>query len=637
MCGIAGFAGPGDRGHLIAMTRVLDHRGPDGEGVYEDESAHVFLGHKRLAIVDLVGGYQPMPNEDHTIFVIFNGEIYNHAALRRELISRGHIFRTDHSDTEVLVHGYEEWGEGLVVRLNGMFAFAIYDKPRHRLFLARDRFGEKPLYYLARPGLFVFASELTAILKHPSASHCLDIRSVQKFFAHGYLPAPNALYEHSRKLPGGCCLSCNTNNGRFSVRRYWRFNIEPDERLTEADDDRLADELRALLIQAVQRRLMSDVPLGLFLSGGIDSTSVLAAATKLLGRNSIETFTIGFTEPSFDESKQARSVAQRLGARHRDEILELSKARDLIPIVLKKMDEPLGDASVLPTYLVSKFTRKSVKVALSGDGGDELFAGYDPFKALAPARIYDRFVPKNIHLLLRRLVGTIPMSTNNMSFDFKLRRTLIGLSHQQPLWNPIWLGPLEPRDIDNIFCDPVPPEELYEEVLALWHSGEGKDLVDRTLEFYTNFYLQDDILTKVDRAAMMNSLESRAVFLDNDLVEFCRRLPNRFKIRRGRRKYLLRHALRGLVPDDVLVRPKKGFGIPIAEWLKTTPVKPPFGPVDGVRMERVMERWVQHRADKTDQRLFLWSWLALQAILSETAKPTVGGTNYIGQVHTSAA
>jgi asparagine synthase (glutamine-hydrolysing) len=461
MCGIVGFAGPGDRGHLIAMTRVLDHRGPDGAGVYEDECAHVFLGHKRLAIVDLAGGYQPMSNEDHSIFVTFNGEIYNHATLRHELISRGHIFRTDHSDTEVLVHGYEEWGEDLPVRLNGMFAFAIYDKTRHRFFLARDRFGEKPLYYLARPGLFVFASELTGILKHPLANRSLDIRSVQKFLAHGYLPAPNALYEHSRKLPGGCYLCCDTNNGSYSVRRYWRFSIEPNEHLTEADDDRLADELQALLIQAVKRRLMSDVPLGLFLSGGIDSASVLAATTKLLGRNSIETFTVGFTEPSFDESEQARSLAQTLGARHRDEILDLSKARDLIPTVLKKMDEPLGDASVVPTYLVSRFARKFVKVALSGDGGDELFAGYDPFKALTLTRLYDRFVPKNIHLLMRRLIGAVPISTNNMSLDFKLRRTLTGLSHQQPLWNPIWLGPLEPRDIDEIFRDPLPVDELY--------------------------------------------------------------------------------------------------------------------------------------------------------------------------------
>ena len=615
MCGIAGFVGPGDRGHLIAMTRALEHRGPDGEGIYEDESAHVFFGHRRLAIVDLVGGYQPMANEDHTILVIFNGEIYNHATLRKELISRGHIFRTDHSDTEVLVHGYEEWGEDLPARLNGMFAFAIYDKLHRRLFLARDRFGEKPLYYLMRPGLFAFASELTAMLQHPLASRSLDIRSVQKFFAHGYIPAPNALFEHCRKLPGGCHLSYDAASGSFSIKRYWRFNIEPDERLTEADDDRLADELRALLIQAVERRLMSDVPLGLFLSGGIDSAGVLAAATKLRGRNSVETFTVGFTERSFDESGHARSIAQMLGSLHHDEILDLSKAHDLIPIVLKKMDEPLGDASLLPTYLLSMFTRKSVKVALSGDGGDELFAGYDPFKALVPARIYERFVPSNIHLLLRRLVGAIPISTANMSFDFKLRRTLIGLSHSQPLWNPIWLAPLEPRDIDDIFEHPLPPEELYEEVLTLWQSGEAKDLVDRTLEFYTNFYLQDDILMKVDRAAMMNSLETRAIFLDNDLVEFCRRLPNRFKIRRGQRKYLLRRALRGLVPDNVLARPKKGFGIPIAKWLRTTPTKPPLASVDGTRMERVLDRWIQHRAGKADQRLFLWSWLALQSIL----------------------
>jgi asparagine synthase (glutamine-hydrolysing) len=616
MCGITGFVGPGDRGNLVAMTRVLAHRGPDGEGFYEDQSAHVFLGHRRLAIVDLVGGYQPMPNEDHSVLVIFNGEIYNHAALRKQLIARGHVFRTDHSDTEVLVHGYEEWGEGLPAQLNGMFAFAIYDKPRRRLFLARDRFGEKPLYYLVRPGLFAFASELTGILEHPLASRSLDYRSVQKFFAHGYLPAPNALYEHCRKLPGGCHLTYDVTDGALSISRYWRFSLEPDERLTEADDDRLANELRALLVQAVDRRLMSDVPLGLFLSGGIDSASVLAAATELRGRDTVDTFTIGFTEASFDESAEARSLAQGLGSQHHDELLDLSKAENLIPLVLGNMDEPLGDGSILPTYLLSKFTRKSVKVALSGDGGDELFAGYDPFKALGPAQLYERFVPENFHWVLRRLVGKIPISAANMSFDFKLRRALIGLSYPQSMWNPIWLAPLEPRDINDIFERPLSPEDLYEEVLNLWHAGEGKDLVDRTLEFYTNFYLQDDILMKVDRAAMMNSLETRAIFLDNDLVEFCRRLPNRFKIRRGQRKYLLRRALRDLVPDGVLARPKKGFGIPIAKWLKTTPDKPPLAQVEGVRMERVIQRWIQHRAGKTDQRLFLWSWLALQTVLN---------------------
>lgn len=616
MCGIAGFVGPGDRSDLSAMARALEHRGPDGEGYYEDPSAHVFLGHRRLAIIDLSGGYQPMPNEDESIFVIFNGEIYNHLELRKELVRCGHVFRTDHSDTEVLLHGYEEWGESLVTRLNGMFAFAIYDKTRRRIFLARDRLGEKPLYYLVKPGLFAFASELTALLRHPHASQSLDMRAVQKFFAHGYVPAPNALYENCRKIPGGCYLTYDVISNEFSVRRYWQFKLEPNESLTESDDERLAAELQALLIQATERRLMSDVPLGLFLSGGIDSASILAAATRLRGRDSIESFTIGFSEPSFDESAEAFVTAQTLGAKHRDELLDLSQARTIIPELLGKLDEPLGDASIIPAYLLSKFTRKFVTVALSGDGGDELFAGYDPFKALAPARIYDRFVPSRVHLVLRHLIGKIPISTANMSIDFKLRRTLTGLSHPQPLWNPTWLAPLEPGEINELFERPLPPEELYEEVLELWHSGENKDLVDRTLEFYTKFYLQDDILMKVDRAAMMNSLETRAVYLDNDLVEFCRRLPNRFKLRRGERKFLLRRALQGLVPDDVLNRRKKGFGIPLAKWLKTMPTDPPLAPINGVRMERVAERWMEHRAAISDQRLFLWSWLTLQSVVS---------------------
>jgi asparagine synthase (glutamine-hydrolysing) len=260
-------------------------------------------------------------------------------------------------------------------------------------------------------------------------------------------------------------------------------------------------------------------------------------------------------------------------------------------------------------------------VALSGDGGDELFAGYDPFQALGLAQLFERFVPENVHWMLRRLVGKIPISTSNMSLDFKIRRTLMGLSYSQSLWNPIWLAPLEPNDINDIFEHPLAPEDLYEEVLTVWHAGEGKNLVDRTLEFYTNFYLPDDILMKVDRAAMWNSLETRAIFLDNDLVEFCRRLPYRFKIRKGQRKYLLRRALRGLIPDEIIARPKKGFGIPLANWLRSTPPEPPLEHIEGIRMERVGERWAGHRAGTADHRLFLWSWLSLQSVISPKSHP----------------
>src|SRR5579862_630520 len=299
MCGIAGFVGLGDRGDLAAMTTALAHRGPDGDGLHVDEAARVFLGHRRLAILDIEGGRQPMWNADGTIGIVFNGEIYNHPELRQELEARGHVFRSSHSDTEVLIHGYAEWGETLPQKLNGMFAFAIYDRTRRRLFLARDRFGEKPLYYYAQPGLFAFASELSALRAHRRFDATIDRLALQRFFAFGYLPAPSALYRGAAKLPGGHSLTFELTSGAVRTHRYWQFRIEPDESLDDSAENRLAEELRHLLGQAVKRRLMSDVPLGLFLSGGIDSAAVLAAAAQHLPAREIRTFTIGFTQPSF--------------------------------------------------------------------------------------------------------------------------------------------------------------------------------------------------------------------------------------------------------------------------------------------------------------------------------------------------
>src|SRR3984957_1803866 len=441
MCGIAGFVGRGDRSDLRAMTAALVHRGPDDDGHYHDPATAVFLGFRRLAIVDLGGGAQPMWNEDGRVGVVYNGEIYNHLELRAELERRGHIFRTDHSDTEVLVHGYEEWDEDLPQRLNGMFAFAIYDQKPRLLFLARDRFGEKPLYVYHRPGLFAFASELSALGGHRLLPAAIEPRAVQKLFAWGFVPAPNAFFRDCRKPPGGSALVYDIDRDELRERRYWRFALQPDASLTEAAAPALAEELRGLVGQAVNRRLMSDVPLGIFLSGGIDSGAVLAAACQVLPANQISAFTIGFTEPSYDESPHARSLAAELGVRYFEEILDLEAARGLLPDVLRRLDEPLGDASILPTYLLSRFARRSVTVALSGDGGDELFAGYDPFKALPPASIYARLVPRSLHRGLRKLTELLPRSTRNMSLDFKLRRSLSGLSWPPEYWNPVWLAP----------------------------------------------------------------------------------------------------------------------------------------------------------------------------------------------------
>lgn len=612
MCGIAGFVGPGDAEVLQAMSDALVHRGPDGAGRHLDGERPVFLAHRRLAILDVAGGEQPMWNEDHQVGIVFNGEIYNHLELRRELVAAGHVFRSDHSDTEVLVHGYEEWGEDLPLRLSGMFAFAIYDRRRRRLFLARDRFGKKPLYYTSTPGFFAFASELGALRQHPRVDGGPEPRALRKYFAYGFIPAPHSLYRGVRKLPGGHWLMYDVDTGTLRTESYWTFRIEPEEPASADPVPAWCEELRELLSAAVKRRLISDVPLGIFLSGGIDSSAVLAFAVRHMPAEQAKTFSIGFNEPSFDESAWAQRVAAVIGSDHRNEMLDIDMAADLVPHVLSQLDEPMADSSILPTYLVSRFARREVTVALGGDGGDEMFAGYDPFKALRWAERYQALVPHALHRGIRCLADLLPASERNMSLDFKLKRTLRGLSHPPSHWNPVWLGPLEPSDLEQLFREPVDPEEVYDDAIQAWNGATATDTVDRTLEFYTRFYLQDDILTKVDRASMMVSLEVRAPFLDNDVVEFARRIPHRYKLRNGQTKYLLKKALEPVLPHDVIHRPKKGFGVPMTRWMKAFDAPGPVAAAPAADAEWVKARWREHRACRADHRLLLWSWTVLQ-------------------------
>jgi asparagine synthase (glutamine-hydrolysing) len=619
MCGLVGFVGSGSQVDLQRMTATLAHRGPDGDGYFIDETSHVFLGHRRLAIIDPASGQQPMWNEDGQICVVFNGEIYNHAELRSDLERRGHRFASDHCDTEVLVHGWEEWAEGLPTRINGMFAFVILDQKQRRLFLARDRFGEKPLYYAVRPGFFAFGSELTGLAAHPAISRTVAQRALQKFFAYGYIPAPHSIIEGTFKLPGGYWLTYDLSSDQVVTKAYWRFVIEPDLSLRDADEPRLVEECRSLLVAAARRRLMSDVALGIFLSGGIDSSLVLASLAHSQPGSSLSTFTIGFDEPSFDESPHAAAVARHIGSRHHERRLSVQRARDLIDKVLERLDEPLGDASLLPTYLLSLFAKERVTVALSGDGGDELFAGYDPFLALAPAAVSSRLMPSWGHMTLRRLVDLLPISHANMSFDFKLRRALMGVSYSPSIQLPVWMAPLDPRDMQDLFESSLDVEDLYDEAIALWESDPRKNPIDRGLEFFTRFYLQDNILTKADRAAMMCSLEARAVFLDNDVVDFCRRLPSRFKLRNGERKYLLKKVARSLLPSSIIDRKKKGFGIPLAKWLREIPDAPPLAPLSGVQVNYAKRSFNEHRAGNADHRLFLWSWIVMQAYAAQNA------------------
>ncbi len=602
MCGITGFLGSGERADLERMTARVAHRGPDAEGFYGEGPLH--LGHRRLSIIDLACGAQPMRTADGRFTIVFNGEIYNHAELRKELQDRGCVFQTDHSDTEVLLHGFREWGPQMVERLNGMWAFAIWDAQTRRLFLSRDRFGKKPLYWFFRNGTFAFASELSALLEHPDAPRGISTRAVQKFFAYALIPAPLSLIDGIRKLPAGHNLLFS-GGSEPKVTRYWRYLLEPDDSLSARPEAELAEALRECLDRAVKRRLMADVPLGVFLSGGIDSTAVAALAVRHVGRGRLKTFSIGFTEPSFDESAFARRAAEFLGTSHELETLDLDKAVDVLPQIFDRLDEPQGDNSLLPTWLLSRFTRRHVTVALGGDGGDELFAGYDTFRGLAKAEVYGRLMPRPLHRAVRALAGLLPVSHANLSFDFKIKRGLRGASYPPQVWNPVWLGALEPDEIARLTGQPATVEDLYSEAIEVWDSCPQPNLLDRTLQFYTEIYLQDGILAKVDRASMMHGLEARSPFLDIEVADFARRLPGHFKLRDGTTKYLLKKALEPLLPHDIIYRKKKGFGTPVGAWFRTGRLAPP---PDG---KFLGEKLAAHRAGRADERLYLWCQLCL--------------------------
>lgn len=619
MCGIAGFAGPGERHILTRMTDSLVHRGPDDSGIYHHEAAKVFLGHRRLSIVDIDGGHQPMCNEDGSIQVIFNGEIYNHCELRAELIAKGHVFHTDHSDTEVLVHGYEEWGDGLPIRLNGMFAFAIFDSKKETLFLARDRFGEKPLFFCAQPGQFAFASELKSLLQHPDVPLKISKVSMAKLFALGFIPAPSTIIESVSKLEPGHHLLFNIQTSLCQISSYWEFKI-PSDLPVALPRPELEQQLRELVKQAVGRRLMSDVPLGVFLSGGIDSSIILSAMAEQCSPSDIHTFTIGFKERSFDESDYARLVARHFGVKHYEERLDLDTARNLLEPVLDGLDEPLGDPSILPTYLLARFAREHVKVALGGDGGDELFAGYDPFRALRPAELYSKLIPDCLHRAGRRAVEALRPSDRNMGLEFRLKRTLRGLSYPKPLWNPVWLGPLDPESLSQLFGEVINIDDTYREVKEVWDRPGSDALIDRTLGFYTRLYLPNDILTKVDRASMMVSLEARAPFLDNDLVDFAANLPASYKLHGQTTKFLLKSAFKDKLPEAIINRPKKGFGIPLAAWLRELNDSSFIDSLPYVDHQWLKARWREHQEGLADHRQLLWCAISMDRFMKYLSK-----------------
>jgi asparagine synthase (glutamine-hydrolysing) len=569
MCGITGIVdltGPVQPEVLRRMTNTLRARGPDDESYYiptpQAGGTAVGFGFRRLSIIDLGGGRQPMSNEDGSLWIVCNGEIYNHADLRPELEAKGHQFRTQ-SDVEVLLHLYEECGPDCVKKANGMFALAIWDARHETLFLARDRLGKKPLYYRETSERLLFGSEVKALLMHPDCLRELDARNLSKYLAYEYVPSPHCIFKGIQKLPAGHWLTWQ--RGRTGVQRYWdiQFSHQADAR----SENEIAQELRDRLKESVRRRLVSDVPLGVFLSGGLDSSSVVAMMAELMPASQIKTFAIGFEEKSFDEAGHARRVASFFGTDHREQILHSRTLMDVLPEVASFLDEPLADASIIPTYLLSKFTRQHVTVALGGDGGDELFAGYPTFQAHRMAEFYK--VPRALHeRVIRPLAEWLPVSTDNMSFDFKVKQFLRGIGPRPEIRDQVWLGSFTPREQRALLQGRAAEIDAYDDIEEVERScGTGHGM-ERLIYLYCKFYLQDCILTKVDRASMACSLEARAPFLDYTFVEFVSLIPFHFKLRGLRSKYILKKAMRGKLPAEVLGRPKKGFGIPVGKWFR---------------------------------------------------------------------
>lgn len=622
MCGVCGVVyrereRQVDAGVIDIMTATISHRGPDLQGVYLQ--GNVGLGSRRLSIIDLDSGKQPIHNEDKSIWVVFNGEIYNYPELTNSLSRRGHRFYTA-TDTEVLVHSYEEFGDEFLLHLNGMFALALWDSNRQRLILARDRLGIKPLFYTLQDDALIFGSELKTLLAYPHISRSIDLVALNEYLSFEYVPTPRTIFQGISQLPPGHSLAFH--EGKVDIRQYWDVNLARSENLQPKPLGEYEQELLEVLRNAVRKEMVSDVPVGVLLSGGLDSSTV-AALMNEVAPGSIKSFSISFDDPSFDESNYARQVARYLHTEHHELTLTPELALELVPKLSKVLDQPLGDSSIIPTFLLSQFTGHHVKVALGGDGGDELFAGYSTLQAHRLVEYYESLLPGFVrHHLVPQLVDQLPVSFDNISLDFKLRRFLEGRGVPTVVRHHLWLGSFNIVQKQKLLqpWTQLREKDTYQVAFEHQRNSRTQEAVNQLLYCDLKLYLEGNILPKVDRASMANSLEVRVPFLNHSLVEYVSTLPHNLKIKGLTTKYILRRAMKGRLPDSVLNRGKKGFNMPVAKWFTGT-LRPLIEDLlTPAKLKRegffnadyVQQLLQEHMSGQRDHRKLLWTLLVFE-------------------------
>ena len=635
MCGICGKihfnkTRKSDSTLLREMTSVLNHRGPDDSGIYTE--GRVGLGHQRLSIIDLsAAGHQPMANEDNSIHIVFNGEIYNFEELRKDLEKKDHIFRS-HTDTEVILHLYEEEGTNCVKHLRGMFAFAIWDSNRDMLFLSRDRAGKKPLVYTTVDNSLIFASEIKSLLKDPAVKPEVENEAMHHFLTYQYVPGPLTIFKNIKKLPPAHSLILK--NGNITLERYWNLSYKKDPDCKSVES--CCEKLMSVFTDAVKTRLRSDVPLGAFLSGGIDSSATVAVMSKLMNRP-VKTFTIGFEESDYNELPYAKLVAEKYKTEHTEFVVKPDAVK-ILPKLVWHYDEPFADPSAIPTYYVSKLTREHVTVALNGDGADESFAGYERYAANQLAAYYEKIPEAFRENIIKKIANLFPYQENRWSITRRLKRFLNGVRDTKERRYIQWFCYFNNEMKNTLYTDSfknnVSSFDSIDFTADLYSKSDAQSLIDKTLFVDINSYLPYDLLAKMDIASMANSLEARSPFLDHKVMEFAASIPANFKLRGMQTKYILKKAFVPLLPKNILSRKKMGFGVPLNKWFCHDLKQPAY---DILLDKRTLERGYfkrnevkklldEHVVLKEDNSYRIWAllWLELWHRMFIDKRETIG-------------